>query len=188
MRHKHLGSCWAQRPRQLVLLLAVVASGCRNSADSRPKLRQPDELAPRTTGCIDTPFVGPDHRSSTAGVQCGREASPTVVTLRGRVVAEASGGLPGAGLEHLRVHVHAIDGALRLDRLPPALVESTTGPQGAFAVSLEHVGECLIVVRPESGGPVLAARRIECVSTSDLVLLVSQEDRAREQPALTPTD
>lgn len=185
MQHEALEIRWAQRPRQLILALTLVASGCGNSGDSRPKLRQPDELAPRTTGCIDTPFVGPDHRSSTVGVQCGREASPTAVTLRGRVVAQR-GGLPGAGLEHLRVYVHAIDGALQLDRLPPALVETVTGPQGAFAVSLEHVGECLLVVRAEATGPVLAARRLACVSTSDLVLPVPQEARASERPPLEP--
>jgi hypothetical protein len=182
VRHKHHGSGWAQRPRRLAPLVLLIASGCSNSGASRPKLRAPDELAPRTTGCIDTPFVGPDHRSSTTGVQCGREASPNSVTLRGRVVAEQSG-LPGAGLERLRVYVHAIDGALQLDRLAPALAETSTGPQGAFAVSVDTVlegGECLLVVRAEPDGPVLAARRIEALSTSELVLLVPQDPRATE--------
>jgi hypothetical protein len=171
---------WAQRPRRSAPLLLLIAAGCPNSGDSRPKLRAPDELAPRTTGCIDTPFIGPDQQRSTAGVQCGREASPITMTVRGRVVAQSGGGLPGAGLEGLRVCVHAIDGALQLDRLPPALAETTTGPQGAFVISLPHAGEhltgeYLIAVRAEPDGPVLAARRIEAASTtSELVLLVAE--------------
>lgn len=180
MRPKHHGSGWAQRPLQLAPLLLLIGSGCPNSGASGPKLRQPNELAPRTTGCIDTPFIGPDQLRSTAGVQCGREASPTAVTVRGRVVAQVSGGLPGAGLESLRVYVHAIDGAVQLDRLAPALAESTTGPQGAFAVAFTGVGECLIVVRAEPGGPVLAARRIDAVSTSALVLMVSLAEPSPE--------
>ena len=52
------------------------------------KFRAPDEYAQRPTGCIDTPFISPDHRSTTTGVQCGREASPATMVLRGRVVSE----------------------------------------------------------------------------------------------------
>lgn len=179
MAHEHHVPSRAQRPRPLVLLVLLAACGCSNSGAGRPKLRQPNEHAPRTTGCIDTPFMGPDHRSSIVGVQCGREASPNQVTLGGRVVAQTSG-LPGAGLEHLRVYVHAIDGALQLDRLGPVLGETETGPQGAFAISVTAVGECLVVVRAKPDGPLLSARRVEAQSTGELLLLVPQDPQAPE--------
>jgi hypothetical protein len=168
---------WAQRPRRALLPVLLLACSCSKSAGSGPKLRSPDEYAARTTGCIDTPFIGPDQRSA-SGVQCGREASPTAVQLRGRVVADA-GGLPGAGLEAMTVSVHVTSGALQLERLPPARAETETGPQGVFALSLPNVGECLIVVRAEPGGRVLAARRIEITDAAqmpELVLLVPEPD------------
>lgn len=185
MREQHRDGARAQQPRSVALLVLLLVAGCSNSGASRPKFSPPNELAPRTTGCIDTPFIGPDVQRSTAGVQCGREASPKQVTLHGRVVEQSSAGLPGPGLEHLHVSVHPIIGALQLDRLPPALAETITGPQGAFAISLSNGGELVIVVRAEPAGPVLAARRIDAAGAradqSELVLLVSSSER----PALT---
>jgi hypothetical protein len=150
----------AQRTRRLIFWVVVAGVGCSNSGAPLAKLRQPDDLATRPSGCIDTPFVGPDHRSSTVGIHCGREASPDAALLRGRVVGETETGLPGAGLEDLWVSVHVIEGAVELSRLPPAQAETRTGPQGAFAIALSGAGEYVIAVRGEPGGPVLGARRI----------------------------
>jgi hypothetical protein len=177
VRRNHQGPGLAQRPRRALATALLLACGCSKSAGSGPKLRGPDEYAERTTGCIDTPIISPEHRPTT-GVQCGREASPIEAWLRGRVVADA-GGLPGVGLEAMTVSVHATSGALQLDRLPPAHAETETGPQGAFAISLPNVGECLIVVRAEPGGPVLAAQRIQITDAArvpELVLLVPRPD------------
>lgn len=162
----------------------LISAGCSNSAGSRVEWRAPNEYAARSTGCVDTPFIGPDHRSVTSGVQCGREASPDAMVVRGRVVGETIAGLPGPGLEALWVSVHAIDGSAQLSRLPPAQAETKTGPQGAFALPLTRTGDHLIVVRAESGGPVLAARRVQAsldASLPELLLLV-----ASEQAALAP--
>jgi hypothetical protein len=146
------------------------------------KYRAPDESAQRPTGCIDTPFISPDHRSTTSGVQCGREASPVGLLLRGRVVSETSTGLPGVGIEALWVSVHAIDHSAQVDRLPPARAETQSGPQGAFAVRLTYVGEYVIAVRAEPGGPVLAARRISTdldAPLPELLLVVPQHPSER---------
>ena len=143
------------------------------------KFRAPDESAQRPTGCIDTPFISPDHRSTTTGVQCGREASPASMVLRGRVVRETATGLPGSGVEALWVSVHAFDGSSPIDRLPPAQADTRSGPQGAFAVPLTYVGEYVIAVRAEPGGPVLAARRITAdldAPLSELLLVVPSSE------------
>ncbi|MFO7562138.1 MAG: hypothetical protein R6X02_05815 [Enhygromyxa sp.] len=178
----------AQRPRRVVPLLLLLGSGCSNSAGPGLKFRAPNEYAPteRSTGCIDTPFIGPDHRSTTSGVQCGREASPEALLLRGRVVRETLAGLPGEGLEALLVSVHAVAGRSPLSHLPPAQAETKTDPQGAFVVPLTHVGEYVIAVRAEPRGPVLAARRVQAgldEPLPELLLLVAQPG---ERAALAP--
>jgi hypothetical protein len=119
------------------------------------------ESSERPTGCIDTPFISPDHRSTTTGVGCGREASPAGALVRGRVVSEGPAGLPGAGREGVWVAVHVIRGPLQLDRLPAAAAEVETGPQGSFTLPRTSAGEIVVVVRAKRGGPVLAARRLE---------------------------
>ena len=179
-------SSLAQRPRRIVAVLLLLGCACSNSGGSRPKFAAPNEYAERPSGCIDTPFVGPDHRSTTSGVQCGREASPGAVTLRGRVVSESIAGLPGAGLEALWVSVHAVDGGSELARLPPARAQTRTDPQGAFAVSLTRVGEYVITVRGEPDGPVLAARRIDARGDEPLPELLLLIPDPSEQAALEP--
>jgi hypothetical protein len=156
----------------------LIGSSCSNSAGSAPKFRAPNEYeGERPTGCIDTPFISPDHRSTTTGVQCGgREAAPKAMMLRGRVVGESVAGLPGAGLEALWVSAHAVEGNTALTRLPPARAETRTNPQGAFALPLAIAGEYVIAVRAEPGGPVLAAQRIRAspeAPLSELLLRVS---------------
>ncbi len=102
--------------------------------------------------------------------------------LRGRVVGETASGLPGPGLEGVWVSVHVFHGAVQLTRLPPARAETKTGPQGAFAISLNGAGEYVIAVRAEPDGPVLTARRIVTSSANrpaDLMLTVPLDDALR---------
>lgn len=191
MRRGNLDLTRAQRTRRLLLWVSLIGLGCTNSGDPRAELRGPQDLSERPTGCIDTPFVGPDHRTSTLGVRCGREASPDAVLLRGRVVGETQSGLPGPGLEGVWVSVHAITGAVQLSHLPPARAEIETGPQGAFAISLTGLGEVLIVVRSDPNGPVLSARRVAAhadARTPELVLTVplAEDQRERAAPTTAP--
>jgi hypothetical protein len=112
------------------------------------------------------------------GVGCGREASPAGALLRGRVVSEAPGGLPGVGLEGVWVTVHVLRGPLQIDRLPAAAAEVETGPQGSFALPRTSAGEIVVVVRAERGGPVLAAHRLDAIAeapTAELVLRIPSE-------------
>ena len=92
--------------------------------------------------------------------------------LRGRVVGEGPGGLPGGGIEGVWVTVHAIRGPLQLDRLPPALAEVESGPQGSFAVARGGGGEVVVVVRATPDGPVLAAKRLAPVNDAEPELVL----------------
>lgn len=158
-------------------MVLAAACGCSKPGDARGFLRAPqDTPQPRPSGCIDTPLIGADHRSTTSGVSCGRERSPEASLLRGRVLAEELGGLPGAGIEGLWVTLHRLeDGPLRLDALPPAKAEAKTGPQGSFSIQRSGAREYVIAVRAQLDGPVLTARRVEVTGVepaSELVLTV----------------
>jgi hypothetical protein len=176
----------AQHPRWLLgalLVSAAALSGCSKPGDARVFLRRPQAAPqPRPSGCIDTPFIGGDHRATTAGINCGRERSPEASLLRGRVVGEVLGGLPGAGIEGVWVTLHPLDPVedrpLQLDVLPPAKVEVQTGPQGSFSVGLRGAEAYVIVVRAQRGSPPLAARRVEVADverSGELVLTVPSE-------------
>jgi hypothetical protein len=141
-------------------------------------LRRSQDPPERASGCIDTPFIGGDVHATTSGLSCGRERSPEAALLRGRVVSEELGGLPGAGLEGLWVTLHASDaggGPLQLDALPPARAEQQTGPGGSFSIARTgaHGQEYVLAVRLEPDSPPLAARRVDGpIGTAELVVTV----------------
>ena len=121
---------------------------CTTAGDSRAFVRGPRDTAERPSGCIDTPFIAGDVRSTSSGVSCGRERSPDAALLRGRVVREELGSLPGAGLEGVWVTLHPLEGDFaQLDALPPAKAETETGPQGLFSIALTGAKEYVIVVK-----------------------------------------
>ncbi|KIG16908.1 hypothetical protein DB30_04070 [Enhygromyxa salina] len=141
----------------------AVLSGCARPGEARAFVRAPQQTGPRPSGCIDTPFIGGDAVATTA-VTCGRERSPNASILRGRVVSEELGGLPGAGIEGVWVTLHPLDDRpLRLDALPPAIAQTQTGPQGSFAVPLGRRSAIayVIAVRLEPDSAPLTAQRVE---------------------------
>ena len=99
------------------------------------------------------------------------------MSLRGRVVAEAIGGLPGEGLEGLWIGVHAVgDRAVNLASLPPPVVEGETTVGGSFALIVSGTTELLVVVRERAGGELLAAQRVSAASLDgELQLLVPRD-------------
>lgn len=166
----------AQRTRPIWLAAALIGCGGSNSAGGAPKWKTAEPTAPRTTGCIDTPFIGPDNHSTTSGVQCGREATPSAQLARGRVVGATPSGLPGPSLAGVWVTVHLVRGGLDSGQLPPVHAEVETGPQGEFVISVAGAEEVVLGVRTRPGGPVFAARRLTTSEPrSDLLLIVPAE-------------
>ena len=171
-------------------MLASALLGCGGGPGGKGPaiaLRQPSDTAVRTEGCIDTPFIAGDSRATSSGIQCGRAQASEGLQLRGRVVVEELGGLPGAGLEGLWVGVHVRgDRPLNLDAFPLAHAETETGPGGRFALLIEASGELMVAIRVEAGGRLLAARRVALQGPADpeLSLLVPLDDGLRRELGL----
>ncbi len=112
--------------------------------------------------------------------------------LRGKVVAEALAGLPGQGLASMLVSVHPLEGLVSPSRLEPALVETTTGPQGDFSLSvLLAPGEYVVAVRPAEDQPAVTLHRLwiseqESVG-ADLLLIVPMDPALREKAERQPS-
>ncbi|MCA9699238.1 MAG: hypothetical protein KC431_17065 [Myxococcales bacterium] len=145
------------------------------------EFRQPGDYPERPSGCIDTPFIGPDAHTTSSGVVCGRQRRSTAALLRGRVVSGMPGGLPGPGLEGMWITVHAGEGPVG-SQLSAPRTETQSGPQGSFSCSVgvadgNGAEELVLVVRKTPDGPVLAAKRVRAVAgeNPDVILIVSPE-------------
>lgn len=150
-------------------LLLGLSTGCP-SRDRDYDLQTPSGVpAGRPSGCVDTPFLGPDPYTASRGIDCTHQSRRTRVTsLRGKVVAEVLGALPGAGLEKMLVSVHASEG------LP--LAETTTDAQGAFELTATlRPGTYFVAVRAAPDQAALAIQKVEIVdgaTPSELLLRV----------------
>lgn len=157
----------------------LLSTGCP-SRDRDYDLESPSVPAGRSSGCVDTPFLGPDPYNAGQGIDCRPRTSrrTQVTTLRGKVVAEVLGGLPGAGLEGMFVSIHASEGIAVLSRLPSVLAETTTDAQGGFVLSaVLRPGTYIVAVRPEPDEAAVAIQQVSIVERSalpDLLLRVPQ--------------
>jgi hypothetical protein len=147
-----------------LLAIACLSIACSKGATGggAGPLRQPGDLPERSTGCIDTPYLGNDPGTRTTGIVCGRARSADAGVLEGRVIEQLAGGLPGGAAEGLLVSVHVLDETpLNLDALPPARAQGTTNAQGEFSLARVLQSRVVVVVRARPGGPILAARVLE---------------------------
>ena len=172
--------------RALPIGLVISLCGCPSHDRDYDLLSPSDVPKGRPSGCVDTPFLGPDQQNASRGIDCTPRTSRTHVTmLRGKVVAEALAGLPGAGLEAMLVSVHRIDGAPALDHLPKPLAEVTTDAQGSFVISVVlGAGSYYVAVRASADQAAVAIQQItvaERDSTTALLLRVPIDPELREQ-------
>jgi hypothetical protein len=167
-------AAWQALPFGLVGALLL---GCP-SRDRDYDLHSPSGVpSGRPSGCVDTPFLGPDAYNAGRGIDCAPRISRTHVTqLRGKVVAEVLGGLPGPGLEAMLVSVHASEGTPVVGHLSAPLAEATTDAQGAFVLSaVLRPGTYFVAVRREPDQPAVAIQQVAIVdgdSQTDLLLRV----------------
>ncbi|MFV8753760.1 hypothetical protein ACNOYE_24720 [Nannocystaceae bacterium ST9] len=167
------------------LLLGLLAA-CP-SRDRDYDLRTPSDVPNgRPSGCVDTPFLGPDPYNASRGIDCSPRSSRTNVTmLRGKVVAEALAGLPGPGLEGMLVTIHPHEGTPVPGRLPKQLGEATTDAQGTFVISVVlDAGTYVIAVRPAVDQAAVTIQQIEVAgrdSQRELLLLVPIDPELRER-------
>lgn len=177
------------RAAWLALRLGVLSSlllACP-SRDRDYDLHEPSGVAAgRPSGCVDTPFLGPDNYNAGRGIDCTpRTSGASVTMLRGKVVAEALAGLPGAGLEGMLVSVHPATGTPVLSRLPKPLAEATTDAQGAFVLSaVLGEGTYFVAVRPAADQAAVTVQQVSIVerdSQTELLLRVPIDPDLREQ-------
>jgi hypothetical protein len=159
--------------------------GCR-PRDSDYDLAVPSGVPTgRPSGCVDTPFLGPDPYNASRGIDCTPRTSRASVTmLRGKVVEEALAGLPGAGLEGMLVSVHPASGTPTLSRLPKPLAEATTDAQGSFVLSaVLGAGTYFVAVRPSADQAAVTIQQVSVVerdSQTELLLRVPVDPKLRE--------
>jgi hypothetical protein len=162
------------------------------SRDRDYDLHSPSDVPEgRPSGCVETPFLGPDAYNASRGIDCSPRTSRAAVTLlRGKVVAEVLTGLPGPGLEGMLVSLHASEGTPMLSHLPKAIAETTTDAQGAFVLSaVLRSGTYFVAVRPAIDQPAVAIQQVAIVerdSQTELLLRVPIDPALRERAEPEP--